>query len=108
PSCSPTTPRRACSTSSPPTRSRPAERWPGGALLACGHGRHPPHDANADQAPDLARTGGFRLDDPDGAVGLEFMVVTDAATGASYHVPLTYRDSELPGAGNGLIGTSQH
>ena len=62
----------------------------------------------AGQAPDLARTGGFRLDDPDGAVGLEFMVVTDAATGASYHVPLTYRDSELPGGGNGLIGTSQH
>ena len=60
------------------------------------------------QAPDLARTGGFRLDDPGGAVGLEFMVVTDAATSASYHVPLTYRDSELPGAGNGLIGTSQH
>ena len=63
---------------------------------------------DADQAPDLARTGGFRLDDPGGAVGLEFMVVTDAATGASYHVPLTYRDSELPGMGNGLIGTSQH
>ena len=62
----------------------------------------------AGQAPDLARTGGFRLDDPGDAVGLEFMVVTDAATGASYHVPLTYRDSELPGAGNGLIGTSQH
>jgi hypothetical protein len=63
---------------------------------------------DAGQAPDLARVGGFRLDDPGGAVGLEFMVVTDAATGTSYHVPLTYRDSELPGAGNGLIGTSQH
>jgi hypothetical protein len=63
---------------------------------------------DAGQAPDLARTGGFRLDDPGGAVGLEFMVVTDAATGASYHVPLSYRDSELPGVGNGLIGTSQH
>ena len=30
PSCSPTTPRRACSTSSPPIRSRPAEHWPAG------------------------------------------------------------------------------
>jgi hypothetical protein len=60
------------------------------------------------RAPDLARMGGFRLDDPGGTVGLEFMVVTDAATGTTYHVPLTYRDSELPGAGNGLLGTSQH
>src|ERR1700722_9434664 len=63
---------------------------------------------DAGQAPDLARVGGFRLDDPGGAVGLEFMAVTDAATGTSYHVPLPYRDSELPGAGDGLIGTSQH
>ncbi len=63
---------------------------------------------DAGRAPDLARMGGFRLDDPSGAVGLEFMVVTDAATGTSYHVPLTYRGSELPRAGNGLIGTSQH
>ncbi len=63
---------------------------------------------DAGRAPDLARMGGFRLDDPSGAVGLEFMVVTDAATGTSYHVPLTYRGSELPSAGNGLIGTSQH
>jgi Maltokinase N-terminal cap domain len=63
---------------------------------------------DAGRAPDLARMGGFRLDDPGGTVGLEFMVVTDAATGTTYHVPLTYRDSELPGAGNGLLGTSQH
>ena len=54
-----------------------------------------------DGRPDLARVGGFRLDDPDGAVGLEFMVVTDAATGTTYHVPLTYRASELPGADSG-------
>ena len=61
-----------------------------------------------DGQPDLARVGGFRLDDPDGAVGLEFMVVTDAATGTTYHVPLTYRASELPGADSGLIGTGEH
>jgi hypothetical protein len=58
--------------------------------------------------PDLARVGGFRLDDPDGEVGLEFMAVTDAATGTTYHVPLTYRARELPGAGTGLIGASEH
>jgi hypothetical protein len=58
--------------------------------------------------PDLARAGGFRLDDPDGQVGLEFMVTTDAATGTSYLVPMTYRDHELPGAGDALIGTAEH
>ena len=59
-------------------------------------------------ASNLAKVGGFRLDDPDGRVGLEFMVVTDAATGTTYHVPLTYRASELPGAESGLLGTSEH
>ena len=60
------------------------------------------------RAPELTRVGGFRLDDPDGEVGIEFMAVTDAVTGATYHTPLTYRDHELPGADNGLIGTAQH
>jgi hypothetical protein len=26
------------------------------------------------------------------------MVITDAAAGTTYHVPLSYRDRELPGA----------
>jgi alkylhydroperoxidase family enzyme len=60
------------------------------------------------RAPELTKAGGFRLDDPDGEVGIEFMVVTDAATGTSYHVPLTYRARELPGAAGGLIGTTEH
>ena len=29
--------------------------------------------------PELAKAGGFRLDDPQGEVGIEFMVVTDAS-----------------------------
>jgi hypothetical protein len=60
--------------------------------------------------PDLARAGGFRLDDPEGAVGIEFMVVTDAsgAEPASYLVPLTYRDAPLDGAGDALIGEAEH
>ena len=43
--------------------------------------------------PDPIKAGGFRLDDPAGAVGIEFMVVTDRSGGvaASYLVPLTYR-----------------
>ncbi|MBT2470148.1 1,4-alpha-glucan branching protein [Streptomyces sp. ISL-66] len=73
-------------------------------------------------APDLARSGGFRLDDPEGEVGIEFMVLTDTSGGreTSYHVPLTYRGAPLDGAGDaagaggagsagaGLVGTSEH
>lgn len=62
------------------------------------------------RAPQLERAGGFRLDDPEGEVGIEFMVVTDTAGDApvAYHVPLTYRGAPLDGAGRALIGTSEH
>jgi Maltokinase N-terminal cap domain len=63
---------------------------------------------DAGRPPELDRAGGFRLDDPDGEVGLEFMAVTDAATGTTYHVPLTYRAHARPGAGDGLISTAEH
>ncbi len=63
---------------------------------------------DAGRAPELDRAGGFRLDDPDGEVGLEFMAVTDAATGTTYHVPLTYRADALPGMEHGLITTAEH
>jgi hypothetical protein len=33
------------------------------------------------QAPELTRAGGFRLDDPEGEVGTEFMVVADGQDG---------------------------
>jgi Maltokinase N-terminal cap domain len=61
-------------------------------------------------APQLDRAGGFRLDDPDGEVGIEFMVVADAADGAErcYHVPLTYRAAPLADTQSALIGTSEH
>ena len=60
--------------------------------------------------PDLSRAGGFRLDDPRGEVGIEFMVVTDASGNGdiAYQVPLTYRAEALPGADGGLIGTAEH
>jgi hypothetical protein len=54
--------------------------------------------------PDLARAGGFRLDDPAGEVGIEFIIVTDGD--ATYHVPLTYRAAPLEGATP--IGTMEH
>jgi Maltokinase N-terminal cap domain len=62
------------------------------------------------RAPRLAKAGGFRLDDPHGEVGIEFMVVTDGSgdDATAYQVPLTYRARALPAAGAGLIGTSEH
>jgi hypothetical protein len=58
----------------------------------------------------LAKAGGFRLDDPRGEVGIEFMVVTDAADEGpvSYHVPLTYRGAPLAGAEHALVGQAEH
>ena len=60
--------------------------------------------------PRLTKAGGFRLDDPDGEVGLEFMAATDDSgeEPVTYHVPLTYRGAPLPGGDGALIGTSEH
>lgn len=62
------------------------------------------------RAPAPARAGGFRLDDPQGEVGLEFMVLSEESGGGpvAYHVPLTYRGAPLEGAEAALIGTSEH
>lgn len=60
--------------------------------------------------PELAKAGGFRLDDPEGEVGIEFMAVTD--TGGphpvTYLVPLTYRGAPLDGAEHALLTTAEH
>ncbi|MFI9611000.1 1,4-alpha-glucan branching protein [Streptomyces sp. NPDC052023] len=60
--------------------------------------------------PELAKAGGFRLDDPRGEVGIEFMVVTDTSgtQPAGYLVPLTYRGAPLDEAGHALVGTMEH
>jgi Maltokinase N-terminal cap domain len=62
------------------------------------------------RAPELAKVGGFRLDDPQGEVGIEFMVVADGAgdRAVTYQVPLTYRPRAIASAGGGLIGTAEH
>ncbi|MFJ6083460.1 1,4-alpha-glucan branching protein [Streptomyces sp. NPDC092369] len=63
------------------------------------------------RAPELVKAGGFRLDDPAGAVGIEFMVVVDASAQepVAYLVPMGYRAAALEGApGEALIGTSEH
>src|SRR3954451_5592763 len=59
---------------------------------------------------DVARVGGFRLDDPAGDVGIEFMLVRDDASdgGTTYHVPMTYRGEPLSSAEAALVGTSVH
>lgn len=60
--------------------------------------------------PQLSKPGGWRLDDPEGEVGIEFMVATDESGDepVHYHVPLTYRGSPLAGAEDALLGTSEH
>jgi hypothetical protein len=69
-----------------------------------------PWYAATGRPPALARAGGFRLDDPAGAVGIEFMVVTDESgrEAVSYNVPLTYRGAPLAGADHALIGQAEH
>ncbi|MEU9451692.1 1,4-alpha-glucan branching protein [Streptomyces sp. NPDC048277] len=57
-------------------------------------------------APELVKAGGFRLDDPEGEVGIEFMVVTEGS--GAYLVPLTYRGAPLEGAEHALVGTMEH
>ncbi|MEV8595866.1 1,4-alpha-glucan branching protein [Streptomyces sp. NPDC052012] len=63
------------------------------------------------EKPELVRAGGFRLDDPEGEVGIEFMVVVDTAgrEPVAYLVPLAYRGAALEGApGEALLGTAEH
>jgi hypothetical protein len=59
--------------------------------------------------PELARAGGFRLDDPAGDVGIEIMFVRDDSDGhgTTYLVPMTYRSGPRE-TDDGLIGTAQH
>ncbi|MEC3917619.1 maltokinase N-terminal cap-like domain-containing protein [Nocardia sp. CDC160] len=65
-------------------------------------------------SPALTKSGGFRLDDPDGEVGIELMVVTDTEPGAPgdepvvYLVPMTYRGAPVEGLDHALIGTAEH
>lgn len=59
--------------------------------------------------PRLAKlAGGFRLDDPEGAVGCEFLLTTDAADGSAYAAALTYRGAPREGADDWLITTAEH
>ncbi|MEU3406167.1 1,4-alpha-glucan branching protein [Streptomyces sp. NPDC006670] len=83
---------------------------PGKLELLAGWLPSRPWYTGASTAPELARAGGFRIDDPAGEVGIEFVVVTDASAAepVAYLVPLTYRGAPLEGAEEGLVGTSEH
>lgn len=48
----------------------------------------------------------YRFVDPDGAVGMESFLLRDGAR--TFHVPVTYRGAELPGAEDALVGTLDH
>lgn len=75
-------------------------------LLADWMRRQPWYRGSAPQLENLA--GGFRLEDPDGAVGCEFLLVTDTSDGSSYCAVLAYRGARLEGADDRLITTAEH
>ncbi|MEV0767119.1 maltokinase N-terminal cap-like domain-containing protein [Nocardia salmonicida] len=60
--------------------------------------------------PHIRKAGGFRLDDPAGEVGIEFLLFVDdsGADEVLYQVPLTYRGAPLPGGDAALVGTAEH
>ncbi len=53
---------------------------------------------------ELEQLGSFRIDDPNGEVGIEGLILS--ADGHTYHVPMTYRAAPLEGGR--LIGTMAH
>ncbi|WP_199035518.1 maltokinase N-terminal cap-like domain-containing protein [Glycomyces salinus] len=62
-------------------------------------------------APELHKGGGFRLDDPEGEVGIEIQVVVDSAgpEPVAYLAPMGYRGAPIEGApAEALVGTSEH
>ena len=58
-------------------------------------------------APDLARVGSFRFDDPDGEVGIETILIR-VENGLLIQTPLTYRSAPLDGGEEYFVGNSDH
>jgi maltokinase-like protein len=69
-----------------------------------------PWYAGPGRQPELTKAGGFRVDDPAGEVGIEFMAITDGSgdQAITYHAALTYRGSPCEDAGDTPIGTAEH
>ncbi|MCZ7438452.1 hypothetical protein O7598_18735 [Micromonospora sp. WMMC241] len=55
----------------------------------------------------VSRVAAYRFDDPDGAVGMETLLVR-SGDGPVLQVPLTYRGAPLAGADRFLVGTVAH
>ncbi|HET8600847.1 MAG TPA: 1,4-alpha-glucan branching protein GlgB [Segeticoccus sp.] len=66
--------------------------------------------AGKGRQPRLRRLWSWRLDDPEGRVGIETVLVADdsGSEPTVYQVPLTYRDTPLEGAEHALLGTTEH
>ncbi len=66
--------------------------------------------AGKGRRPQLRRLGGFRLEDPQGQVGLETHIVADLSgpLPVVYQVPLSYRGAPLTGAERCLVATARH
>jgi maltokinase len=62
------------------------------------------------RVPALRRLFSWRLDDPDGEVGIETLILADDSTTPPvvYQVPVTYRAAPLAGAEHALVGTMEH
>src|SRR6478609_1972997 len=62
------------------------------------------------QQPKLRRLASWRLDDPEGEVGVETLIVADESGPEPivYQVPLTYRGEPLGSADHALLGTMEH
>jgi maltokinase len=83
-----------------PTKLELVAGWMGGQRWYAGKGR----------APRLRLLTAWRLDDPEGEVGVETLVVADEAGSGTvvYQVPLTYRGEPLGSADHALVGTLEH
>lgn len=58
--------------------------------------------------PPVRPFGSYRLDDPDGEVGMEGILLRSEDGAVVVHVPLTYRGAPLDGAEGALVGTMEH
>jgi maltokinase len=66
--------------------------------------------AAKNRSPRLRLLGSFRVEDPDGRVGLETLLLVDegGSEAITYQVPLTYRDAPLRGHDSALVATAEH
>ena len=83
-----------------PTKLELLEAWMGDQRWFAAKGRR----------PSLRRLGAWRLDDPEGEVGVETLIVADEGGPETvvYQVPLTYRGEPLGSADHALVGTLDH